>query len=288
MGLISDMPWWAKMGAKLVLARLPVPYRFWKRFGIFRHGEMMVPELAIAAFQNHFEDATKRGGLVDGFQSLELGPGDSVLSGFVARAYGAERAWLVDAGPFAETDAESCRKTFEILVAQGKSPPPIAAATLQDAMAEANVIYLTEGTKSFAAIPNGSIAFFWSQVVLEHVHRAEFPALMRELRRVVATDAIGVHSIDFRDHLGGGLNNLRFPDEIWEAEGFRDSGFYTNRIRPREMVRLMEAAGFSVEILSEDRWPELPLARNKMASQFKRFADEDFMVREMRVVMRPQ
>jgi hypothetical protein len=50
----------------------------------------------------------------------------------------------------------------------------------------------------------------------------------------------------------------------------------------------MEAAGFSVEILSEDRWPELPLARNKMASQFKRFADEDFMVREMRVVMRPQ
>jgi SAM-dependent methyltransferase len=288
MGLISQMPWWAKLGAKLVLARLPVPYRFWKRFGIFRHGEMMVPELAIAAFQNHFEDASKRGALPDGFQSLELGPGDSVLSGFVARAYGAERAWLVDAGPFAETDTQSCRKTCEILAAQGKSLPPIAAATLQDAMADANVVYLTEGTKSFVAIPNGSIAFFWSQVVLEHVHRAEFPALMRELRRVVATNAIGVHSIDFRDHLGGGLNNLRFPDEIWEAERFRDSGFYTNRIRPREMVGLMEAAGFSVEILSEDRWPELPLPRNKMASQFKQYADEDFMIREMRVVMRPQ
>ena len=288
MGLISQLPWWAKMGAKLGLARLPVPYGFWKRLGIFRHGEMMVPERAIGAFQNHFEDARKRGGFSEGFQSLELGPGDFVLSGFVARAYGAERAWLIDAGSFAETDVEGCRKTIELLAAQGRPLPPIAALTVQDAMAQANVVYLTEGTKSFAAIPQGSIQFFWSQVVLEHVYRAEFPAMMRELRRVVAPNAIGVHSIDFRDHLGGGLNNLRFSDEVWEAEGFRDSGFYTNRICPREMIDLMEAAGFSVEIVSEQRWPQLPLARDKMASQFKRFTDADFMVCDMRVVMRPQ
>jgi hypothetical protein len=288
MGLISRLPWWMKIGAKLGLARLPVSYGFWKRFGVFRHGEMMVPERAIAAFQGHFEDATKRGGFPDGFQSLELGPGDSVLSGFVARAYGAQRAWLVDAGSFAETDVESCRRTISLLASQGRSLPPIAASTLPAAMADANVVYLTEGTRSYGAIPDGSIQFFWSQVVLEHVYRAEFPALMRELRRVVAPDAIGVHSIDFRDHLGGGLNNLRRPDEIWEAPRFRDSGFYTNRIRPREMIGLMESAGFSVEVVSEQRWPELPLARGKMASQFRQFADEDFMVRDMRVMMRPR
>jgi hypothetical protein len=288
MGLISRLPWWVKIGAKLGLARLPVSYGFWKRFGIFRHGEMMVPERAIAAFQNHFEDAAKRGGIAEGFQSLELGPGDSVLSGFVARAYGAERAWLVDAGSFAETGVESCRKTIELLASQGRPLPPIVASTLPAAMAQANVSYLTDGTRSFSAIPDGSIQFFWSQVVLEHVHRAEFPALMRELRRVVAPNAIGVHSIDFRDHLGGGLNNLRFPDEIWESPGFRDSGFYTNRIRPHEMIGLMQSAGFSVETISAQRWPHLPLARDKMASQFKRFSDEDFMVCDMRVVMRPR
>jgi hypothetical protein len=288
MGLTSRLPWWAKMGAKLGLARLPVPYGFWKQLGIFRHGEMMVPERAIAAFRNHFEDATKRGGASDGFQSLELGPGDSVLSGFAARAYGAERAWLVDAGSFAETDVESCRRTIELLASEGRPLPPISAPTLQGAMAEANVVYLTEGTRSFTAIPDHCIQFFWSQVVLEHVHRAELPSLLRELRRVLAPNAIGIHSIDFRDHLGGGLNNLRFPDDIWETEKFRDSGFYTNRIRPREMIGLMEEAGFSVEVISEQRWSQLPLARHKMAPQFRQFTDEDFMVCDMRVMMRPQ
>jgi hypothetical protein len=249
---------------------------------------MMVPERAIAAFRSHFADAEKHGRVSNGFQSLELGPGDSVLSGFVARAYGAERAWLVDSGTFAESDVASCRKTLELLASQGRLSPPTAGSTLQEVMAQADVVYLTDGTRSIGMIPDRSIHFFWSQVVLEHVYRADFPLLMRELRRVAAPDAIGVHSIDFRDHLGGGLNNLRFPDKIWEAAAFRDSGFYTNRIRPREMIGLMESAGFSVEVISEQRWPKLPLARDKMASQFKRFADEDFMICDMRVVMKPQ
>jgi hypothetical protein len=50
----------------------------------------------------------------------------------------------------------------------------------------------------------------------------------------------------------------------------------------------MEAAGFGVEIISEQRWPQLPLSRDKMAPQFQKFSDEDFMVCEMRVVMRPR
>lgn len=287
MGLISALPWWAKMGAKLGLARLPISYDFWKRLGIFRHGEMMVPERAISAFRSHYEDAVRRGLPAD-FNSLELGPGDSVLSGFVARAYGAKRAWLIDAGPFAETDAEGCRKVVELLAQQGKPLEPVTASTVEDVMANASVGYLTEGTKSFAVIPDGSIAFFWSQVVLEHVYREEFPRMMRELRRVVSADAVGIHSIDFRDHLGGGLNNVRFSDRIWEAPKFRDSGFYTNRIRPREMIAMMEEAGFSVEIISEQRWPQLPLSRDKMAPQFSKFADEDFMVCDMRVAMRPR
>jgi hypothetical protein len=110
---------------------------------------------------------------------------------------------------------------------------------------------------------------------------------MKELRRVAAPDAIGVHSVDFRDHLGGGLNNVRFGDDVWETRAFRTSGFYTNRIRPREMIGLMETAGFSVEVISEQRWPALPLSRDRMAPQFRKFTDEDFMVCEVRLIMRP-
>jgi SAM-dependent methyltransferase len=284
---MAQLPWWVKMGAKLGLARLPVPYGFWKRIGIFRHGEMMVPERAISAFESHFDCAKQRGELPSGFQSLELGPGDSVLSGFVARAFGAEKAWLVDAGPFAETGIEGCRELLDLLAARGRPLPGISATTLPEAMTQAGVVYLTDGARSMAAIPDASVDFAWSQVVLEHIHREDFPALMRELRRVVTPGSIGVHSIDFRDHLGGGLNNLRFADDLWETDGFRNSGFYTNRIRPREMIGLMEEAGFAVEVIDQQRWPALPLLRDRMAPQFGKFTDEDFMVCEIRIVMRP-
>ncbi|MBK5961872.1 hypothetical protein CCR97_27225 [Rhodoplanes elegans] len=287
MGVMSQLPWWVKMGAKLGLARLPVPYGFWKKLGIFRHGEMMVPERAISAFESHFADATTRADPPAGFHCLELGPGDSVLSGFVARGFGAGRAWLLDAGPFAETGIEGVRDLRDLLAARGRPLPAISADTLAQAMQQANIVYLTEGTRSMAEIPDASIDFTWSQVVLEHVYRADFSLLMRELRRVMKPGAIGVHSIDFRDHLGGGLNNLRFPDEIWEQPKFRDSGFYTNRIRPREMIGLMQAEGFSVDVIGQQRWPSLPLPRDRMAPQFALFADEDFMVCEIRVVMRP-
>lgn len=287
MGLSSFVPWWAKLGIKLGLARLPVPYALWKRIGLFRHGEMMVPERAISAFESHFHSAVQHGHLPVSFRSLEIGPGDSVLSGFVARAYGAEKAWLMDAGPFAETDIAGCRALLELLASRGRVLAPLKSTTLPDAMKEYNVVYLTEGTSSLKTIPDQSIDFVWSQVVLEHIYRDEFPALMKELRRVAAPGAIGVHSIDFRDHLGGGLNNLRFGDEVWETRAFRTSGFYTNRIRPREMIDLIEAVGFSVEVISEQRWPELPLPRDQMATQFRPYKDEDFMVSEIRVIMRP-
>ena len=287
MGLSARIPWWFKMGAKLGLSRLPVPYGLWKRIGMFRHGEMMLPENAIRAFESHFADAVDRIKLPKDFSVLELGPGDSVLSGFVAIARGAGRAWLVDAGPFAEFDVETCRRTIGQVDASGKTLERLTADSAEALMAEANVVYLTEGTASMKEIPDASVDYFWSQVVLEHIYREEFPQLMAELRRVAKPGAIGIHSIDYRDHLGGGLNNLRLPGRIWEAENFRDSGFYTNRIRPREMLEMIENAGFAIELIAEDRWPEMPLPRDKMAAEFRDLPDEDFMVREIRIAMKP-
>ena len=43
------MPWWAKIGAKVVLSRVPVPYGVWRRLGIFRHGDMGRPEQVAGA-----------------------------------------------------------------------------------------------------------------------------------------------------------------------------------------------------------------------------------------------
>lgn len=289
MGLMAKMPWWSKLGLKLLLSRLPLPYGFWRGLGLFRHGYMDDPQRAIRTYEKYHAQAQPQGGFPPGFRVLELGPGDSVLSGLVARAYGAGKVWLVDAGNFADTGVNACQRTVGALRERGLGLPSIeGVASLPDVLRALNIDYLTRGTKSLAQIPDASIDFFWSQVVLEHVPRDEFAELLQQLRRVVKPGGVGVHSIDFRDHLGGGLNNLRFSRERWESSFFRGGGFYTNRLRPREMLAMFSEAGFAVELLAETRWPEMPIRQQDLAPEFRALPEEDFMVAEIEVLLRPR
>ncbi|TDR76714.1 class I SAM-dependent methyltransferase [Paludibacterium purpuratum] len=289
MGLISRLPWWAKLGGKLALSRLPISYDAWRKLGLFRHGEMNQPGRAIRTFEAYYDRAQQYNALERGFISLELGPGDSILSGLVARAYGASQAYLVDAGNFAESTLQGWQQTATLLAQQGHTPPDFDGIDALPALqAHLKVHYLTEGTTSLASIPGSSVNFIWSQVVLEHVPKAEFPAFLRELRRITPENGIGVHSIDFRDHLGGGLNSLRFSEQVWEGNLFSGSGFYTNRIRPREMLSMFVEAGFDVELVRETRWPSMPIKRCDLAKQYRHLPDEDFMVAECEIVTRPK
>lgn len=288
MGVRSKIPWWAKLGFKLALSKLPLPYVFWRRLGLFRHGNMDDPARAIRAFEKYYREALTHGSVPSDFSSLELGPGDSILAGVVARAYGASAVWLVDAGYFADTSVQACQATSRQLLSQGRVLPSIEQANdLTEILSQLNINYLTRGTRSLSEVPDASIDFFWSQVVLEHVPRDEFPEFLRQLRRVAKLGAVGVHSIDFRDHLSDRLNNLRFSREQWEGAFFRNGGFYTNRLRPREMLSMFTEAGFAVEVLAETRWPKMPIQRHQLAREFQTLLDEDFMVAEIEIVVRP-
>ena len=35
---IAQLPWWLKIILKMILSRLPLPYRLWRRIGVFRLG----------------------------------------------------------------------------------------------------------------------------------------------------------------------------------------------------------------------------------------------------------
>lgn len=57
------MPWWGKIGIKLVLARLPLAYDCWQRLGLFRHGYMDSAVYALGVFESHMDRAGLRGQL---------------------------------------------------------------------------------------------------------------------------------------------------------------------------------------------------------------------------------
>jgi hypothetical protein len=92
------LPWWAKIAAKLILARLPLGGRTWQSLGLFSPGEMDDPDYALAVFEAHYQ---AMGYPAPGFRYVELGPGDSLASAVIAKAHGAVGGWLIDSGAYA-------------------------------------------------------------------------------------------------------------------------------------------------------------------------------------------
>jgi SAM-dependent methyltransferase len=147
--------------------------------------------------------------------------------------------------------------------------------------------YGTAGLVSLKTVPDASVDFIWSHAVLEHVRRGEFEDFARECRRVLRADGVCSHQIDLGDHLGGGLNNMRIGSRWWEAEWMARSGFYTNRLRKAEILRMFESAGFAVKVRSVLRWPHAPIARSALAPEFRDLPLEELLVRGFEVVLRP-
>lgn len=289
------VPWWGRIAAKIVLSRLPIPYGIWKRLHLFEHGDMNRPAQAWDTFLMH----ARSGAVLDttaavptfisktgDFNVLELGPGDSLFSAVIASSLGASSTYLVDAGDFATKDMSAYADLDTFLRSKGQQTPlrgiPDSLPALLDTC---RARYLTGGVHSLASLSADSVDFCFSNAVLEHIPKADFQQLARELFRILKSDGVCVHRVDLKDHLGGALNNLRFSEDRWEGPLFRNSGFYTNRIRFTDMVEIFKQAGFECALPRIARWNQLPTPRNKLNAAFKDLPGEDLLVSGFDIVL---
>lgn len=276
------LPWRAKLILKLVLSRLPIPYRAWKSIRLFQHGKMDTCDYALGVYRKHHDTASP----IAPFTALELGPGDSLVSALLAKAHGATRIWLVDAGEFATRDLGIYREMAQRLNAMGLRVP-LGWTSREDMLEACGAVYLTGGLRSLREIPTGSVDFIWSQAVLEHVRLHEFRETFAQLRRCLKEDGIMTHQIDLNDHLGDGLNNLRFTERRWESAAWVRSGFYTNRLRYQDIMACLAEHGFESETLAVSRWPSLPTPRSAMDAKFQSISEEDLKVKDFFIRCRP-
>lgn len=261
--------WALKIAAKLVLGRIPGKNVLLRRFNIFKHGEMDDPAYALRVFKLHFERAYPEGD-ADGRVFLELGPGDSLLSGFIASAYGASKVYLVDVGRFASADLETYSAAEQVLKGEGIDLAlSHDGVQVQDLLQTKNIQYMTEGLESLKNIPSESVDFIWSHSVLEHVRKKDFDETMQQLFRILKKDGVMSHSVDLKDHLDKSLNNLRFSDAFWENDFVADSGFYTNRLNYDVSKFIIENAGFEIKWVNLDYWDKLPTPKSVMNKMFK-------------------
>lgn len=274
-----NLDWRAKAMAKIVLTRVPVSYAFWKKLGLFVHGAADDPSYSREVFKKHLERARDRLPRAAGFTSLELGPGDSVMTALLAKTFGGGRAYLVDVGSFAQQNPEPYRRAAQALRDAGLAAPDLSGvADLAGVLKACDGRYLTRGLQSLQEIGTGTIDFIWSHAVLQHVRRGEFDATLAELRRITSKGGIHSHRLNLKDHLADSLNNLRFSTAVWESKLMAGSGFYTNRLRCSEILAAFERAGFDPQVLSVDRWPRPPLDRRRFAPEFRSLAEEDLLI----------
>jgi len=298
MAIKKFFPWWVRIITKILLAKLPISYSFWKKIRLFEHGDMNQPNRAFDIFFEHAKTAD----ILDlsandfpkfkilknnqDFTVLEIGPGDSLFTGVIAYSFGATKSWLVDTGPFASNEMRIYRQLIEFLETKGYRAPKHSISQLKEVLSHCGCEYLTNGVDSLATIPSSSVDFCFSNAVLEHIPRKDFDRMLNEMTRVIKPSGVSVHRVDLKDHLGGGLNNLRFPQGIWESSLFLNSGFYTNRIRFGEMIDAFKKAGFDCFVTRKVNWEKLPLSRSSINGKFNNLPEKDLLVSGFDVVLR--
>jgi hypothetical protein len=275
----KSVPWWVKMGSKLILARLPVSHALWRKLGLFRYGQSDLKWTRERTFASECIDlAVAELGRAPK-TVLEFGPGDSLVGAIVSSARGATRIYIIDVGDFASVDVSK----YQLLVDDLEHTAPglkqrINLTSREALLASINATYLTNGLSDLEALPDNEIELSFSLKVMEHVRKAEFEPLMNKLARSMATPSVQRHVVDLHDHMGCGLNSLRFSDAFWENPIVARSGFYTNRIQMPTMVQIAEASGLRVTVPHALVWPHLPTPRTKMNANYSSLSEQDLNV----------
>lgn len=255
----ARVPWWVKLSVKYLLGGLPVPAATWRALGLRRHSfGALDPARLVEPLASRARRFTELAGRKPG-SVLEVGPGAMVLRAPVAAALGLGPIWYLDIEDDAPQDLEPYRIAAEAARQAGLSPPDLSGCTSRgDVLRACGAIYLVGGPHRLMAVPAGSVDLTFSEVALEHVRREDMAPLLSALRRVAAPDGLGMHGVDFHDHLGGGLRHLRFPDGFWEGPGVARAGLYCNRLGLSQMMTAFAEAGFKAEVASRGLWTTPP------------------------------
>ena len=95
--------WFLKILIKIILSRLPIEQKVWRKIGIFRNGGMNQIDYSKKIFFGHLGDLKS----IKDFNEpviLEVGPGDGIATSIYSRVYNSPKVYLIDIEKFADTN----------------------------------------------------------------------------------------------------------------------------------------------------------------------------------------
>lgn len=268
--------WLLKIFLKIILSRLPIEHKVFRKIGIFRNGGMNQIDYSKRIFFGHLGDLKS----FKDFKEpviLEIGPGDGFATAIYSRVYNSPKVYLIDVEEFADTDV-SKYKDIICSMRDEKNFRNIDLSsldTIPDLLKEFNTSYLTNGLKSFKKIENSSVDYIFSHSVMEHIRLSILDEMIEEMNRVLKVGGLVSHNVNYKDHLCDSLNNLRFSKRIWESNLFANSGFYTNRVPAVEMHKKFTESGFEIIYQNFGSWTKLPIKRKYIHKEFSQYTDKE-------------
>ncbi|MBU8543184.1 MULTISPECIES: methyltransferase domain-containing protein [Roseomonadaceae] len=284
----APVPWWLKLGVKLVLGALPVPPEAWRRLGLRRHSfDALDPVRLVHPLSwraRRFEALAGRPPRA----VLEVGPGAMVLRAPIAAALGLGPIWYLDVEDAAPRDLAPYRAAAEAARQAGLTPPDLSGcANREEVLAACHARLLVGGAARLAEVPEASVDLTFSEVALEHVRKADLAPLLAALRRVAAPGSLGLHAVDFHDHLGGRLRHLAFGPGFWEGRSVARAGLYCNQLGLSQFLAAFQAAGFAATVPERLVW-QMPLLPPGGAHPTLDRAPEDDRICHAAIEVRPR
>ena len=268
--------WILKIFLKIIFSRLNIPYSFWKKVKIFKHGQMEDFSYSRKIFEGHLNDM-QRIREINNPVIMEIGPGDSLFSMVYSRRISSDKFYLLDIDDFANKNSKLYLRLQRKLEKEKYFSKKIRINfdNFENLLISYNANYLTSGIRSLRKIEDSSIDYIFSHSVMEHVRKYELNDLIKEMYRILKPNGVISHNINYKDHLDESLNNLRFSERLWESKLFANSGFYTNRIPAVIMHKLFKKNGFNLVEEDFGRWDRIPIRRDALDKEFRKFSNDE-------------
>ena len=130
------------------------------------------------------------------------------------------------------------------------------------------------------------IDFAHSVSVLEHIHPADIPAILRNLNSSLKSGGVMVHEIDLRDHLDLSNNPLAFTSCASDYDATSDYDTRGNGLRLSEWLGFFGELKDTVTTYFEQRRLPNSAIPSDISPRYVRYAKEELLVGEVALVTR--
>lgn len=265
------MNWKLKALVHKGIAALPGPlsvrvnYLLQRRFGALRNTN---PISRLVAGANVVRYVEEHGSTMASKTCLEVGTGQQIALPIALWLCGASKVITVDINPYlceelVLNDVKFIRenqiKVMEIFqttrsfeIVKSRLVELVSAGDSFDKLCRTiGVHYLCPMDAAALPLEDNSVDFHVSYTVLEHIPRAVLKGILVEGRRILRSDGLFVHCVDYSDHFShaddsiSSINFLRYDDRTW-AFLAANRYAYHNRMRVDEYMQLFEKCGLKI------------------------------------------